>query len=206
MRLKYYLRGIGIGVIFATILLSINFYFGENNFTKQELSDEEIIARASELGMIMPEENIEDTDSSKDSNDASEAETNSEAATDASLDNNDETNTEQVPEDVTGEVKDVLESEEAKAVDASDSSVDNTITYVPFTVRGGESSGTVSNNLYKAGLVSSSDDFNQYITEIGMDNRIQAGTFYVKQGSTYDDIVALLVNKEGRTTTPPKEE
>ncbi|MBO6127440.1 MAG: endolytic transglycosylase MltG [Pseudobutyrivibrio sp.] len=206
MRLKYYLRGIGIGVIFATLLLSINFYFGENNFTKQELSDDEIIARASELGMIMPEEDTEDADTTEDISDAAETETNAEAATDASLDNNDDTTTEQVPEDVTGEVKEVLESDEAKAVDASDSSADDTVTYVPFTVRGGESSGTVSNNLYKAGLVSSSDDFNQYITGIGMDNRIQAGTFYVKQGSTYDDIVALLVNKEGRTTTPPKEE
>lgn len=206
MRLKYYLRGIGIGVIFATLLLSINFYFGENNFTKQELSDDEIIARASELGMIMPEEDTEDADSTEDISDASETETNTEAAPDTSDEIGEEATTEQVPADVTGEVKEVLESDEAEAVDASDSSADDTVTYVPFTVRGGESSGTVSNNLYKAGLVSSSDDFNQYITGIGMDNRIQAGTFYVKQGSTYDDIVALLVNKEGRTTTPPKEE
>ena len=56
MRLKYYLRGIGVGVIFATLLLSISFYFGRDNLHKKELTDEEIIAKAEELGMIMPED------------------------------------------------------------------------------------------------------------------------------------------------------
>lgn len=49
MKLKYYMRGLGIGILITTIVLSFN--------TKtQKLSDKEILAKARELGMIMKEE------------------------------------------------------------------------------------------------------------------------------------------------------
>lgn len=49
MRFKYYLRGAGIGVIVATLILSVAFLFHDN------ISDEEVIRRAMKLGMIMQE-------------------------------------------------------------------------------------------------------------------------------------------------------
>ena len=47
MKLKYYMRGIGIGLIVTTIILVITFAFSGNN-----ISDEEIINRAKKLGMV----------------------------------------------------------------------------------------------------------------------------------------------------------
>lgn len=47
MKLKYYMRGIGIGVLVTTIILVIAFAFSGNN-----ISDEEIINRAKKLGMV----------------------------------------------------------------------------------------------------------------------------------------------------------
>ena len=52
MKLKYYLRGLGIGIIITTITLSI--VSGKDS---KSMSDEEVIARASELGMVMEEKN-----------------------------------------------------------------------------------------------------------------------------------------------------
>lgn len=51
MKLKYYLRGLGLGIIFTTIVLLISFHTREVN-----ISDEEIIKRAGKLGMVMKEE------------------------------------------------------------------------------------------------------------------------------------------------------
>lgn len=48
MKFKYYLRGLGIGILISTIILSISFAMKKN-----DLSDDEIIARAKELGMVM---------------------------------------------------------------------------------------------------------------------------------------------------------
>ena len=49
MKLKYYLRGLGLGILFTTIVLTIAFHNGQ----KESLSDEEIIKRAGQLGMVM---------------------------------------------------------------------------------------------------------------------------------------------------------
>lgn len=55
MKLKYYLRGLGIGIIITTIILMISF-----SMRKDEISDEEVIERATQLGMVMPEEKTSD--------------------------------------------------------------------------------------------------------------------------------------------------
>lgn len=52
MRVKYYMRGIGVGIILSVIVCS----FG-NKQTKQTMSDNEIIEAAKELGMVMKDEN-----------------------------------------------------------------------------------------------------------------------------------------------------
>ena len=73
MRLKYYIRGLGAGILLATILLSVSFFFG-GGYKNKELSDEEIIARAEKLGMVMEEkdskEDTEKTDSETSEEDA----------------------------------------------------------------------------------------------------------------------------------------
>lgn len=52
MKLKYYMRGIGIGIIFSTIILSISHKNSTNTIT-----DAEIIRRAEQLGMVKEENN-----------------------------------------------------------------------------------------------------------------------------------------------------
>ena len=48
MKLKYYLRGLAVGILVTTIILAISF-----SQTKKELSDQEVINRAKQLGMVM---------------------------------------------------------------------------------------------------------------------------------------------------------
>lgn len=52
MKLKYYLRGLGLGIVCTTIILMISFWSHKN-----DISDEEVISRAKKLGMVMQEEN-----------------------------------------------------------------------------------------------------------------------------------------------------
>ncbi|MBP5596817.1 MAG: endolytic transglycosylase MltG [Pseudobutyrivibrio sp.] len=192
MRLKYYIRGIGAGILLATILLSISFFFG-GGYKNKELTDDEIIQRAEKLGMVMEEKESKegDEEQSEESSENEEAE-----SVDESLSEENQKPEEEMTID---EFVD-----EAEATNAAETKEDSTVSYQAFTVKGGQSSETIANNLYKQGLVDSASSFNEYLGELGVDNRIQSGTFYVQVGSSYDDIVALLVNKEARTTTPPE--
>ena len=190
MRLKYYIRGIGAGILLATIILSVSFYFG-GGYKNKDLTDDEIIARAEELGMVMGEDqedaSAEDEQSLDDDDD--EAEEDSESA---------ENEPEKPEEEMT------LEEFVQEAESAAPEPEDTTISYQAFTVSAGQSSETIANNLYSKGLIDDAKSFNKYLGELGVDDRIQSGTFYVQVGCSYDDIVALLVNKEVRTTTPPE--
>ena len=48
MKLKYYLRGLAVGIIVTTVILAIvSGHSGEN------MSDADVIARAKQLGMVM---------------------------------------------------------------------------------------------------------------------------------------------------------
>ena len=51
MKLKYYLRGLGMGIIFATLVLTVSSVIHNN-----KLSEEQIVKEAKKLGMIMPDE------------------------------------------------------------------------------------------------------------------------------------------------------
>ena len=55
MRFKYYLRGIGLGIIFAVLIMIIAIHNHKDSF----LSDKEIIEKAKELGMVMSDNNSE---------------------------------------------------------------------------------------------------------------------------------------------------
>ena len=207
MRLKYYLRGIGIGIIFSTLLLTICLYFGKDSLAKETLSDAEIIKRATELGMVMTDEGLEENvgedipkDSSIESKDKSSMNSKENIIEEAVNESANES-----PKDSTAKEESSSE-ESASAEQQNANEVTEEVKYVPFTVKGGESSEMVSKNLKNAGLIDSVDDFNKYLNKLNIDNLIQAGTFYVMEGSSYDDLAALIVNKDSRTTTPPKQD
>ena len=53
MKTKYYMRGLGIGILITTIILSVG-------SKKETLTEKEIMAKAMELGMVMQEEDTGD--------------------------------------------------------------------------------------------------------------------------------------------------
>ena len=57
MKFKYYLRGCGLGILVASIVLMVSFH--SQNKT---MDDTAVMERASELGMIMPETEIVSTE------------------------------------------------------------------------------------------------------------------------------------------------
>ncbi len=212
MRLKYYLRGMGIGITFATLLLTISFYFGKDSLVKEKLTDEEIIERATALGMSMPEdmvvteeeEEIVAEDAGAESDDASNETAKSKEETTATEDENAKVSKDTKASNTSSSAD---KKETKEPVDnSSNEAKDSTVTYIPFTISPGESSEIISAHLYKAGLVDSSKEFNSYLNELNVDNRVSTGTFYIQQGSSYDDIVAQLVNKSTRLTSLPEAE
>jgi hypothetical protein len=191
VKLKYYLRGLGIGIIVTTLVLMVAF-----SGKKEKLSDQEIMQRAEQLGMVMADEGQTETGTEENTGTEAQPETeqdvqNTEAGTEENADENTENASEPetepqteaaaepaAPEDTTGNVVGEVKQE--------------TSGEVAFTVKSGESSDTVAFNLYKAGLVDDATAFNRYMISKGYDSRLRTGDFKIRSGASYDEILKVL--------------
>ncbi|MGN0344829.1 MAG: hypothetical protein ACI4EC_07710 [Lachnospiraceae bacterium] len=187
MKLKYYLRGIGIGVIVTTVILMIAFAVHR----EQPLTDDEIRERASELGMVMPQDlpasdKLSDTEPSVQSGDMQqeiedlpEADGKSSAGASDGKTKNDEDDSD----------TSVKEKEE-------DKTQSEIIEQAEISIVGGEYSDDVCKKLKKAGIIEDADDFNKYLAEGGYDNLIQPGNYVIPLDADYDSIIKLITEKK----------
>ncbi|MBR1815444.1 MAG: endolytic transglycosylase MltG [Lachnospiraceae bacterium] len=199
MKLKYFIRGLGIGIIFGTLIMLVaHFKSDENNLT-----DSQVEARASELGMVWPEEatatdTIENINSEK-KNDTSDIST--EVVTEVRH-TEAEITTESVTETTEEEENTVEATTEATVTQATTeekkTTEKNTYTEATITVTRGMGSTQVAELLENAGIIEDAEDFDNYLNSHGISNKIQINTFKFNSNMSYEELA------EGLTT--PKNE
>ena len=182
MKLKYYLRGLGIGIIVTTLVLMVAF-----SGKKEKLSDQEIMQRAEQLGMVMADEGQTETGTEENTGTEAQPETeqdvqNTEAGTEENADENTENASEPETEPQT----------EAAAEPAAPEDTTGNVVGEVKQETSGESSDTVAFNLYKAGLVDDATAFNRYMISKGYDSRLRTGDFKIRSGASYDEILKVL--------------
>ena len=159
MKLKYYLRGLGIGIIVTTILLMIAFALH-----KPTMSDADIIARAKQLGMVMPEdeEPLQDTETTE------------------------STEVTAVPETETAQIEE--QTTEAAA------STEEPVIAVPYTlvVNRGDVCRIVCENLQANGVVDDAEAFRKFLGQKGFASSISVGSYSIPYGLDYEEIYQIL--------------
>lgn len=221
MKLKYYLRGLGIGIIVTTIILAISF-----STRDVEMSDEEVIARARQLGMVMQEETeqnqTEETQAddgehnmttvpeteqmSVDSTEISAeqlleqvTEPDTEPATEEKPVADTEPATEEKPvadtEPVTEEkpVADTEPATEEKTVadTAASTGVKKEGTY-RLLIKKGDVCRVVCEELAAAGIISDAEAFRKYLFEIGYASMMGVGEYDIPYGLTREEVAEIL--------------
>ena len=173
MKLKYYLRGLGIGILVTAAILTIVYH------TKGSMSDSQIKKRAEQLGMVM----------------ASTEEDTLFAQTTQVDTTIEETGTISVEETTT-----VVETTEA-VTEAPTEKPTEAPTEVPteapaaeavLTISPGMYSESVSAELVRLGIITNQKEFNSYLVNNGYAERIQTGDFKVKADMSYDEIARII--------------
>ena len=199
MKLKYYLRGLGTGILFATVILFISYAY--------RMSDKQIKERAKELGMVFPgkESSIEAETTTKEVVDESTTgENNSEETTkdeeikestsDVETEENsteEKTTEENSTEEKTTEEKTTEEKTTEEEITKSDKPVKS---YV-LTVTSRTISRDVARKLEDAGIIDDAEEFNDYLCENDYASNIQNGKFTVKSNMTYKEIAEIITSK-----------
>lgn len=173
MKLKYYLRGLGIGILVTAAILTIVYH------TKGSMSDSQIMKRAAQLGMVMA--STED--------DTLFAQT---TQVDTTIE---ETGTISVEETTT-----VVETTEA-VTEASTEKPTEAPTEAPtepaaagavLTISPGMYSESVSAELVRLGIITNQKEFNSYLVNNGYAECIQTGDFKIKADMSYDEIARII--------------
>lgn len=179
MKLRYYLRGLGIG-IFVTALI-----MGASGREAAPLTDAEIKAKAAALGMI-------ESDARKLTDVTPTAKPTEESSAEATAKPTEEPSAEATAKPAAepsaeAAVKPAEESSaEATAKPAAEPSV------ISVTVKSGYGSDTVARQLEEAGLVESAADFDRYLIDHGYSKRISVGTYEIIPGTSEEEIAKII--------------
>ncbi len=209
MKLKYYLRGLGIGIICTAIIMGIAL----SGNKKETLTDAEIIERARLLGMVMEEdiEGAEDAESSEVQDPINEnKDTTEKKLEDSKLNNstegiktagdkkedkpleNDKESSEDKPSE---ENKSEGDKQDETGKTAQSETKDDSQELIKVEINTGEYSDVISRKLFEAGLVADSEAFNRYLTQKGADDSLRVGVYQIPKGATQDEIIQILQGK-----------
>lgn len=200
MKFKYFLRGLGVGIIFASIICIVAFQSADS----RQLSDKEVIERAKELGMVEKEDSAKDMFASKKpqteeksteekqstqgkaTEDSTEKKTTEEKTTETSTEN-------QTKEKKTTEEKITEASTEKKTTEErTTEATTEKKTTVTITIKGGMSSYPVCQMLQELGVIKDATDFDNYLIKNGYANRISVGTHTLRIGMSYEEIAVAI--------------
>lgn len=188
IRIMYLVLGLGMGIVISSVIYS--FY----PVTKAiELTDDEIIKRARELGMITLKESL-DVEENKDDNVPKNYDDNINQNNDVHEINNDyDQQTEQEMEDNT----------RVLGYDGEETSIKSNGKYdeddkmiVKFVVKWKETLTDVANNLYKLGLIDDVESFKSYAVKKGYSKILRVGEYEIEPNSSYEDILKILTKKK----------
>ncbi len=177
MRLKYYLRGLGLGIIFTVIIMMVGF----KTYLKDYNNDQAETQRAEEIW------GTEETDSPEMVKD-----NDSGAGTDGDTQNPAEA-------DDTGNADDSQKAEDTAepASEPVDNNTASTTTtgYVTITVSDGMMARDIAEELYARGMVDDAEEFRKYLGSTGRASYIHNGDYQLPVGSTYEQIANILIGR-----------
>lgn len=199
MKRKYYLRGLGTGILVTALILIIA------SGQKETMTDEEVKARAKELGMVestllselanqTPEPDTPGTtpETMADPAATAEPETTEEATPEPAAEP--ETTAESTPEPTVEPEATAEPATEPKTTAEPTTDPVTEQESVLVTIRSGESSVSVSKTLEEAGLVASAQAYDRYLCENGYDKKIRSGEHRIPVGADDAEIAAIITS------------
>ena len=209
MKLRYYLRGLGIGMAVTALILGIGFS-GRQGQEAQTLTDEQIRERASELGMVdsseltlaalqnsaQPQTTLE-PEVTEEPEATAEPETTTEPEATAEPETTTEPEATAEPEmttepEVTAEPEMTTEPEATEAPELITAPEQSQTT---ITIKKGSDSGSVSRQLYEAGLVENAKAFDNYLCNNGYSRSISPGIYEIAPGTSEEEIAKIITGK-----------
>lgn len=191
MRLKYYLRGLGLGIIFTCLMFMLFSNRKADNTDQMDVNQQ----------LETTTETLSSQTSGDDKNDTANDEAVSGGAdvqNDANVSDNLEAQNGQDTQN-NPQAQDNAEAQNSADNQTDDSDItgetgtdDVQDEYVTLVIEKGDIARDVAESLYENGIIDDVESFRKYLGETGVSRTLHAGEYNIKVGSTYEEIVELL--------------
>lgn len=184
MKMKFFLRGLGIGILVTTLVLCVSY--------RKQNSDQSVVERARELGMEFPEKTPETLLQPS----ASPEMAISGSAVASTPEQPQVTQVAQVspsPAPVAATIQ-PQQSVTAKPVEkpkATDGRKTRT-----FTVRSGLLSSSVAREMKAAGVIADDEALDDYLEKSGLARKVRAGKYKIPVGASYEEIARIITRQD----------
>lgn len=198
MKLKYYLRGIGTGMIVTTLILAISF-----SFRKPEMTDEEIRQRAQALGMVMQkdsqtteEKKAQETEEQGTMTPPADTQATGQEAPSAGTPTAEQ---EVLPPDAgtTAQTpQEPAQPDNAQGTPENGVSADQsgeTGGSFHLVIESGDVCRIVCEKLQKNGLIADAQAMRSHMSELGYANSIRAGAYEIPYGLTMEEVAQVII-------------
>lgn len=190
MKFRYFLRGLGVGILFASILLLAAY---RDNVSSNRLSDAEIKKKARALGMVEADSMIgsllTEQNSSEENKVDSESESKKEIDTSGGTENQDGQDDAE-EEDIDKETGSQNQDDSSEQADESDTAKPGGT--VVISIERGDSSFPICQRLQALGMIDNASEFDSYMVENGYASRIRVGTHKLTKGMSFKEIAEAI--------------
>lgn len=195
MKLKYYLRGLGIGILFATIIMAVA--------VSGRLNDKEVVKRAKAMGMdYTTAETGQSEQTGETTLKADKPETTKEKPKET-----EETATKETTAKETTTKETITKETTTKETTTKETTTKETTTKeetttkkkpkekeVEFSITSGMSSVAIAQLLESLGVIDNASEFDSYLVEHNYDSRIAVGDYSISKSASYYQIAELISN------------
>ena len=172
MRLKYYLRGLGLGIIFTCVILMI---FSNGNKSK-------------DTSVVEDSNGIELTEAVGNDFDSNEEE--EQSVTDESNNDENDSNTNDETQSMEENINKPIDDQTANEITGDSGELESE--YVSLVIEQGDIARDVAEKLYEDGIINDVEAFRKYLGETGVSHTLHAGEYQIKVGATFEEIIEVL--------------
>lgn len=185
MNFKFFLRGLGAGIIFTAIIM-LAAYMTNGSY---KMSDQDIIEKAEALGMVTTEEIpiVDDTSSENTTEEPATEKPKTEAPTTENMSTHD-------TEEPASTEKPTTEAATQNTTEQA--AIDTEYTKATITVRSGMGSYEVAVLLKDAGIIDNASDFDSYLIRNGYATQIRIKSQEFNSNMSYEEIAKLLITEQ----------
>lgn len=172
MRLKYYLRGLGLGIIFTCVILMI---FSNGNKSK-------------DTSVVEDSNGIELTEAVGNDFDSNEEE--EQSVTDESNNDENDSNSNDEIQSLDENINKPIDDQTVNEITGDSGELESE--YVSLVIEQGDIARDVAEKLYEDGIINDVEAFRKYLGETGVSHTLHAGEYQIKVGATFEEIVEVL--------------